>query len=160
MPAEPVTILDGLVKGVILTAYDFARLTIANLLIPFVSKSRRFWPAVFSLQRRLSSLTFLVLWILLSISTLTGSSIELVSSAAGLEGKPDRNVFQNVALALVIAVIVDLGIRSCCLLIPNRIRREMYETLMRIATANIFCGAAFLPMIGKIFGRGFQVASA
>jgi hypothetical protein len=43
---EPVRFVDGLVKGTILAVYDFGRLTIAGLVLPFAFRNPRFWAIV------------------------------------------------------------------------------------------------------------------
>src|SRR5262245_40710639 len=146
MPTEPIKVLDGLVRGVILASYDFVRLSLAGLVIPVIRNTRRFWPAIFSANRRLSSLTYLVIWILLTVSIGVGTSGRIVFELLGL-GKPNVTIPALIAVALIIAIIVDVSVRAGFMFVRNRVRREMYEHLARIAVANIFLGACALMMI-------------
>jgi hypothetical protein len=146
MPTEPIKVLDGLVRGVILASYDFVRLSLAGLVIPVIRNTRRFWPAIFSANRRLSSLTYLVLWILLTVSIGVGTSGRIVFELLGL-GKPNVTIPALIAVTLIIAMFIDVSVRAGFMFVRNRVRREMYEHLARIAVANIFVGACALMMI-------------
>src|SRR5207253_10106381 len=84
MAAEPIQILDGIVRGIVLACYDFARLTFVGFALPFVSRSRRFWPDAIAASKRLSSMTYLVLWILVTLSIGVGSSHQVITEAFGL----------------------------------------------------------------------------
>jgi hypothetical protein len=141
---EPISFLDQLVKGVILAAYDFVRLTLAGFVIPFVRGRRHFWTTVISTQTRLSSLTYLVLWVLLTVSIASQSSRELASSVAGLAKASGRDIPSSIVLALLISILIDVIIRLSISAFHNRVGREMYEGLTRIAVANVFFGACLI----------------
>ena len=127
--------VDGLVRGSILAAYDFGRLTILGLGFPFVKGSRRFWPAVISLTRHISSLTFLFLWtgiaslFYLQFNDLGG----IVLSGAA------PNV-QTIICTFALTVSIDLIIRLCCWLIRLKTRRNLYESLFRIGAGIVYLG--------------------
>jgi hypothetical protein len=131
--------LDNLVRGTILAAYDFARLTAAGFLFPFVFRTRRFWPGVRSLLNRLSPLTYLLLWALIAISYGSGHLRGLTSTAIGSD-KADVALTTAIAVALLLTVSLDLAIRAGSWLIRTGAKRKMYEPLMRVAAANIFAG--------------------
>jgi hypothetical protein len=158
MPSGPVEIVDGLVKGIILFAYDFIRLTLAGFLFPVVCKTRRLWPIVFSINKRLSSLSYLVFWVLLAVSMGTETSVQLISNLTGVEKKSDVHILTPVVSAVLISIAIDVLVRVGFSPISKGIRREMYKSLARIAVANMALGAcvimAFAPhnqILGPLF---------
>jgi hypothetical protein len=160
MPTGPVQFVDGLVTGIILVAYDFARLTLAGLLIPFVARTRRFWPNVFAMTKRLSSLSYLVLWVLMSVSIGTETSTQLISDFSGLEKGHEIGVLRTIVIAISVSIVVDLLVRASCSKIRDRIRRQLYESLGRIAIANIFLGASCIMLLspgGQLLNRLFAL---
>lgn len=82
---EPIEFLDKLVKGVILVTYDFLKLTCAGFTIPLVRHRPLFWRAVISLEGRISSLTYLVVWCLLATSIAFDFGPTLIAEATGFE---------------------------------------------------------------------------
>jgi|HubBroStandDraft_1064217.scaffolds.fasta_scaffold241259_1 hypothetical protein len=147
MATEPIKVLDNLVKEAILTSYDFAWLTLAGFLIPFGNRIRCSWRAVLSAFRRLSSLTYLTLWVLLTVSVGLQAGAKLASGLAGLEKQPDATTANTILSALLITIMLDLSIRAALSSISNRRWRELYLTLARLAIANIFLGAVALMLI-------------
>jgi len=150
MPAEPVSVLDSLVKGIILTGYDFSRLTRAGFMLPFVGKMRRFRLASIVVHNRISSLTYLVLWVLLTASIGSQSGTQLASNVAGLEKTPAPAVTGTILLALLLSILVDLSVRATFSRFHCHIKREFYEALTRVAVANLFLGASIIMVIGMM----------
>jgi uncharacterized membrane protein len=132
--------IDGLVKGVLLTGYDFFRLTAAGLFLPFLTRTRRFWPSIIAAEKRLSSLSYLILWIIITISIAFGSSAKVASEIADLADNRG-SVFPIIVIALFVAMIVDLFVTFSSRQLRIQKRRRLYIMLARIATANIFFGA-------------------
>jgi hypothetical protein len=147
MATEPVQVLDNLVRGIILAGYDFIRLSVAGFILPVVGTTRRFWPAVLLVNKRLSSLTYLALWIVLVLSIGLGTSRKMVSGIAGFEKTPDVTVPGAIAITLVVAMIIDVLVRAGLMFTGSRVRREIYQQLLRIALANILLGASILMLI-------------
>jgi hypothetical protein len=141
---EPIAFVNSLVKGVILAFYDFVRLTWIGLAIPFVTGTRKFWPNSISATRRLSSLTYLTIWILLSVAIASRTSSKVASSAIGLDKSSDSAI--TLGVTLLFAIFIDVPIRLGCSLFHSPIRRQLYEDLARIAVGNI-CFAACLIMV-------------
>jgi hypothetical protein len=140
MATGPLEILDGLVKGVVLATYDFVRLTGLGFLLPFFRRTRRVWSLVRRIDKHLSSLTYLVIWILVVVAYASGTEGKLASSVVGFEKRSDVQVPVVVASVLLIAMFVDVSIRGGFLLVRNHVRRKFYEPIARIAVANIFLG--------------------
>src|SRR6266545_501150 len=157
----PLQVLDGLVKGIVLVAYDFVRLTVVGLVLPLIAflrlpiiasrtpsipiaATRRVWLYVRSADRRISSLTYLVLWILLAVSLFSESGGRLAQTVAGLTKTPDVQIPALLAAVLLIAMVVDVSIRASLWSVHNRIRRQLYESLARVAVANIFFGMTII----------------
>lgn len=147
MATEPVKVLDGIVRGIVFAGYDFVRLSLAGFLTPLVVKSRRFWRTVLAANERLSSLTYLALWILLTISIGLGTSRQLVSGVVGLSKTPDVTLPAAIVISLAVVLIVDVLLRAILLPVRNRIKHEMYVTLGRIGVANILLGACIMMLI-------------
>ena len=141
MATEPIKLLDSLVREAILTPYDFARLTFAGFSIPFRVKGRHSFLGAFSTLKRLSSLTYLTLWVLLAVSTGLLTDVTLAARLAGLEKQSDATAAGTIVSSLLITMIIDLLLRTAFLSVQPRIRREMYLTLARVAIGNFFLGA-------------------
>jgi hypothetical protein len=139
---EPVKFVDKLISGTILAGYDFVRLSAASVAIPFVRRSRRFWPWLISLTSRISGLTFLLIWVILSISIIVGSPGSVVSNLVEHSSNlSERNGFFTLIFAsLIITVVCDLAIRFCCWR-QTGVRRRLLETIWRLSIANVFIGA-------------------
>jgi hypothetical protein len=144
MYTDPVKILDDLIKGVVLFTYDFTRLTVLGFLLPLFKNTRKIWPLMRVINKRLSSLTYLVIWILIVVTYAAGDTSEFASKIIGLEINPAvGSVFSIptvMVTVLLITMFVDVIIRFGLLLIRNPARREFYELMARIAVANIFLG--------------------
>jgi hypothetical protein len=138
---EPVKFVDGLVKGSILAAYDFGRLTILGLAFSFVKGSRRFWPAVISLTRHISSLTFLFLWT--GIASLFYLQFNELGTIVLSGGAPN---VQTIICTFVLTVSIDLIIRLCCWPIRLKTRRDLYESLFRIGAGIVYFGTVATPL--------------
>ena len=150
MATGPVEVLDGLIRGLVLVAYDFARLTVVGIILPFATRTRRVFPGALSIAKRLSSLTYLVIWILAAMSLASGTGTRLALGVLGLEKKSDVQVPTLIAAVLLISMLVDVSVRAGFSLIRNRARLETYEPLARIAVANIFVGM-FLLLVWETF---------
>ena len=146
---EPVAFIDGLVKGVVLIAYDFARMTCLGVCIPFVRNTRRFWPALLSEQKYLSPLTYLVFWVLLTAALALRSGVELASNVAGFEKSVVPSVTTTIVLALAFSILADLICRIPLFRLKG-VRRRLYDGLMRIAVANVFVAACVVMIFSPI----------
>jgi hypothetical protein len=146
MAVEPIKFLDSLVTAAILTPYDFVRLTLAGLLIPARTAVRFSWRLVFSILKRLSSLTYLTLWVLIAVSFGLLTDGKLVTRLFGL-GETDATTAGTIASALLITMILDLSVRAVFVAIQPRIRRDVYESLARVALGNLFLGALVVMLI-------------
>lgn len=149
MQFDLVKLIDGIVRGAILGVYDFVRLTFLGLGFAVVRRSRRFWPSVISLTSKLSSLTFLFLWIFLAASLYIQPTELPQILLKGLS--PNTSVVIILICALVLTVAVDILIRLACRFIASRTRRAFYETLFRVAVGILYLGAIvflFLPRFG------------
>jgi hypothetical protein len=155
---EPVSFLDNLVKGVILTAYDFVTLTCYGAAIPFVRNTRRFWPKVVSEQKYLSPLTYLVFWVLLTAAIALRSGLDLASKAAGFDkGAAAPDVVKTIVVALGITILADIASRLAFLFRCRGVRARLYNGLMRIAVANVFIAACALMILPRMVPlRGFE----
>jgi hypothetical protein len=151
MAAGPIELLDGLVKGFILAVYDFVRLTFIGLLLPFFRNTRRIWPTTLSISKRLSTLTYLVLWAFIAIVALLGDT-DVVSQYLGLPPGKNQSLQASllIATALLMAMFGDLVVRSAGLMIKNETRRQLYESVARIAVANVFVGMLIVIAIVNI----------
>jgi hypothetical protein len=153
---EPISFVDQLVKGVILAVYDFVRLTWAGFVIPLATKRRQFWTYIVSVESRLSSLTYLVLWVLLTVSIGSRSSADIASSVTGLAKTPGRDIPSTIVLALLVSILVDVSIRLSLSTLRSRVRRQLYGDLARVAAANIFFGACVIMVLfSTIWGPSF-----
>lgn len=149
---DPVKVLDDLVKGLVLVAYDFVRLTLFGLFLPVFRYVRK-WRSLtrklpfltLSTTKRLSALTYLVIWILLVIAYASGRFANFAANVIGIPNKADvqsgLSVPELLAAALFVTVFVDVSLRLTLSGIQNRVRRDLYGVMARIAVANIFCGA-------------------
>src|SRR5262245_3346599 len=113
MAAGPVEFVDSLVKGMILVAYDFIRLSLAGIVLPFIRKKPKFWRSVILVNRRLSSLTYLVLWALIAVCVAFGNTERVVWEASGYGQKSsDFPIVPTVIVtALIVSIVVDLSLR-------------------------------------------------
>jgi hypothetical protein len=145
---DPAKVLDDLIKGLILFAYDFVRLSFFGLILPLVkywNALRKVWPFLtMSMTKRLSAMTYLVIWIVLVVVSTSGSFFSFASSVFGLPSKGASDYGFSVpiilGISLMVAVFVDLSLRLVLSGIQNRVRRDLYGAIGRIAVANIFCG--------------------
>jgi len=155
---EPVSFLDNLVKGVILTAYDFVTLTCYGAAIPFVRNTRRFWLKLVSEQKYLSPLTYLVFWVLLTAAIALRSALDLASKATGFDkGAATPDVVKTIVVALGITILADVASRLAFLFRCRGVRARLYNGLMRIAVANVFIAACALMILPRIVPlRGFE----
>ena len=80
MSTGPMEVLDGVVKGIIFGAYDFARLVFYGLLFPFLRRTRKVWPRIVRIDKRFSSLTYLVIWIFIVMAGYFGTASDLALS--------------------------------------------------------------------------------
>jgi hypothetical protein len=140
---NPTPLLDRLIRGALQFIYDFVRLTLAVLWFPFVIRSRRFWPAVVSTEKRLSSITFFFLWLL--ISFLTFQKLPLSSIAPNLAGfakEPNFPLLRTTAQAVIIALLFDFLLRASTWWIRPSTRRRLYDSLLRLGLGGLFFGGA------------------
>jgi hypothetical protein len=153
---DPVKVLDDLVKGLVLVAYDFIRLTLFGLFLPVLRYARK-WRSLrklplltLSTTKRLSALTYLVIWILLVVVHALGRSTNFAAGVVGLQNNTEQSGFSVPVLfadVLFIAFFVDVSLRLTLSGIHNRIRRDLYGWMGRIAVANIFCGAFIILVV-------------
>jgi hypothetical protein len=145
---KPVSVIDKLIKGIVLFVYDFVIMTSYGLAIPFVRNRYRFWRALISEEQYLSPLTYLVFWVLLTVAMTLRSGTDLVSNAAGFEAKRSSpDVIKTIALALTISVLADVFSRIGLRLRRSGRRLQFYDGLMRIAVANLFVGACAIMVL-------------
>jgi hypothetical protein len=149
MAANPAEIVDGLFRGLVLAFYDFVRLTWAGLILPFVARTQRFWPAVIATDKRLSSLSFLAIWILAVFAMANGNARQLASSA--LSEKRSDSITVLLLCALLTTTVIDLAIRAGFCGIRDRARRAFYEPIARIAVANIVVGVFLIIVAGALW---------
>jgi hypothetical protein len=140
MAFEPIKFVDSLTKGVIQAVYDFVSLTAAGVAIPFISGTRYFWPAVISLNRRLSSLTYLFVWVMIALSVVFESQRKLFAAAMGTEKLADATVAVMLVTALLITMALDLSVRVACYWLVSDARRSLYKTAAHLALGNFFFG--------------------
>jgi hypothetical protein len=145
MAANPVEVIDGLVKGLVLALYDFLELTWVGLTLPFVVGTRRLWPAVIAADKRLSSLSFLTIWVLLAL-TMASDQITNLAASALTERHSDSTTVLIVS-ALLTTTTIDLAIRASFFGIRDRERRAVYEPIVRIAVANIMLGICLILVV-------------
>jgi hypothetical protein len=88
---EPLNVADNLVKGTILAAYDFVQLTFAGIAIPFLrfaKHTKRLWFSIRDINKRFSSLTFLFVWVTVTVAAyIQPSDLELAFT-----GKFDKSI--------------------------------------------------------------------
>lgn len=151
MPKGPIELLDSLVRGFILAIYDFVRLTLVGLFLPFLRNSGRVWPPVLATGKRFSTLTYLVLWVFIVVASLLGDK-DVLSKYLGLSasGNSPLEVPALIAVALLMAMFSDLAVRSVGLMMKSGIRRQLYESVARIAIANIFVGILVVIIVADI----------
>jgi len=147
---EPVEILNGLIKGVILVTYDFVRLTALGFLLPFFRRSHKIWPFLFAASKRLPSLTYLLIWVFIVVVFFSGNTSKVALRAAGLEKNPDVEIPIVIVTVLIVTTLVDVLVRMGFAMVRNRIRREVYEPLARIAVGNIFFGIFIVMTVAAI----------
>src|SRR5437660_5005231 len=101
---DPAKVLDQLIKGLVLFAYDFFRLTFFGLILPLFKYWRSLgnvWPFLaLSTTKRLSAMSFLVIWILLVVVCASGSFFSFASSVFGLPNKAGSDYGFSVAVVL------------------------------------------------------------
>ena len=111
-------------------------MALTNRKLPFLTLST---------TKRLSALTYLVIWILLVIAYASGRFANFAANVIGIPNKADvqsgLSVPELLAAALFVTVFVDVSLRLTLSGIRNRVRRDLYGVMARIAVANIFCGA-------------------
>jgi hypothetical protein len=143
----PVQFIDNVVKGLVLVVYDFVQISIVGIMVPFINRSRRIWPWAFSVSKRLSSLTYLILWVTASVGVALGDPSRLAWEAAGYAAKPTGYLPAVAITVLIISIIVDLQVRLAVWLLPGRIKQRVYETVFRICFANGFLGSCLLMLM-------------
>jgi hypothetical protein len=143
---EPISFIDNLIKGVVLVAYDFVTMTCYAAAIPFVRKTRRFWPTLVSEQKYLSPLTYLVFWTLLTAALALRSGTDLAANAVGIDKEKGStpDILKTIVVALAFSILADIVSRACLWFLANKPRRRLYDGLMRIAVANVFVAACAL----------------
>jgi hypothetical protein len=154
MVTSPVEVLDGLIRGLVFAAYDFIRLTVTGIILPFVSGTRSVFLPALSTTKRLSSLTYLVIWILVTMTLAFDNAARLASGALDLEKKSDIAIPTLIAGVLLIAMVIDVSVRAGFSLIRDRAKVDVYEPLARIAVANIFFGMSVLLAFEAVRMRG------
>jgi hypothetical protein len=155
MLSDPVKFFDGLIRGIVLTFYDVVALSAASLVFPFVRKTRQFWPRVRSINRRVSSLTLLLIWQFVFF-TLTANDLPQLLARVASNRDAGSKLLQITAAAVIGTVLVDIALRLICLGIKPSIRRSLYRELLCISIAGAFFLSSGVMLIGKddlVFGR-------
>lgn len=147
MLSDPVKFFDGLVRGIVLTFYDIVVLSLASLAFPFVRKTKRFWPGVLSISRRVSSLTLLLIWSSIFFSLFGNDLPGLVTRFATNRDAGSKSL-QIIFSALVSTVLIDIAVRSLSILIKNPVRRNVFRELWRFSIAGVFFFASLLMLLG------------
>jgi hypothetical protein len=150
MSNGPIEIFDSLVRGFILAGYDFVRLTVLGLVLPFLRGTRHVWPYAVKLSARLSSLTYLVLWIFIVVAAIAEKTQEVFLNYFGVKKDNGLEFPMLLITTFVVASLSDLLARGICSLINNRVRKELYGPLVRIAIANIFVGMYVIALVVDI----------
>jgi hypothetical protein len=148
MPAEPIQVLDGIVRGLVIAGYDFVRLTVAGFIVPFVKRSRHFWRAVVNANKRLSAITFLVVWVVITLSIGFGTSGQVLSSAVGLNRSPDITFSAVIVFSIIISFIIDAILRVCVLRVQCGVKARLYMSLLHIAVASILLNISVFMLCG------------
>jgi hypothetical protein len=163
---DPAKVLDDLIKGLVLLAYDFARLTFFGLILPLVRywrSLRRVWPFLtLSTTKRLSAMSYLVIWIVLVIVCGFGNFSSFAANVFGLPKKGSDYGFTVavvLAISLLVTIFADVSLRLMLSGLQNRTRRDLYGQIGRIAVANIFCGASVILVVENYRTRndGFRL---
>src|SRR5882724_3244248 len=136
MLSDPIKFFDRLIRGIVLTFYDVVVLSAASLVFPFVRKTRQFWPTVLSINRRVSSLTLLLIWQFVFF-TLTANELPRLLARV-VSNRDAGSQLLQITAAAVIGTVVDIVLRLICLGIKPSIRRSLYRELLRISIAGAF----------------------
>ncbi len=144
MNSNPVKVLDELAKGIVEIVYDLVHLTILALAMPLSVRAGKWGSTVKAVTKRLSAMTYLVIWVLLVVVSIGGHAAQFATTVIGLPSSPNdldqESLPRWIAQVLIIAIVVDGFIRLACSRIANRARRVLYVNLGRMAIANIFIG--------------------
>lgn len=139
MSEKTSSLFDDLISGIVNTTYRFVGLTVGTLLIPFVKRTKHFWPAMIASESRLSSLSVFLIWTFCALSLITGD-LKNVPSVL-LVKQTNYPIIYILIITFVLVVIVDLSLRLCCLFIQNTVRRRLYMSVMRLCLSAIAFGA-------------------
>lgn len=149
MLSDPVKFFDGLIRGIVFTFYDVVVLSAASLAFPFVRKTRRFWPRVLSINRRVSSLTLLLIWQFVFFTLAEENILSQLAARVASNRDAGSKLLQITAAAVIGTVLVDIALRLICLGIKPSIRRSLYRRLLRISIAGAFFLSSGLLLIRK-----------
>jgi hypothetical protein len=141
--SDPVKFFDGLVRGIVLTFYDFVILSLASVALLFVRKTRRFWPTVFATSKRLSPVTLLLTWLSIFFSISITDFSNLVARFVSYHDAGSKS-FQIIFSALVSTVMINITIRAMSVPIRNPHRRMLFGELSRLSIAGVFFVASVL----------------
>jgi hypothetical protein len=155
MSSQPSLVFDGLVKEIVETPYRLIGLTIGTLIIPFVKRTKRFWPAMVASESRLSSLSVFIIWTFGAFSLITGtlSSVPEVL----LIKRTNYPILYILIVTFIVVIIADLALRLCCSFIHNTVRRRFYTPILRLSLAAISFGA-FADLLTEVFLGRFPAA--
>jgi hypothetical protein len=148
MLSDPVRFFDSLIRGALLTLYDFVLLSLSGLLFPFVRHSKKFWRFVVSTNRRLSSLTLLLMWLFLFFSLIANDLPNLVTRVATNRDAGLRAI-EIIAAAMLGTVLIDVVVRAFLMLAKGRTKRALYVELIRISVAGVFLLACAIMLAGE-----------
>jgi hypothetical protein len=148
MLSDPIKFFDGLIQGIVLTFYNVVALSAASLVFPFVRKTRQFWPTVLSINRRVSSLTLLLIWQFVFYTLAEENILSQLVARVASNRDAGSKLLQITAAAVIGTVLVDIALRLICLGIKP-IRRSLYRELLRISVAGAFFLSSGLMLIGK-----------
>lgn len=150
MPTGPIELFDGLVKGLIFVIYDFVRLMLLGLFLPFLRRTRKVWPLALAINKRLSSLSYLAILIFITMTSFSDTLSTVALNYMGLQKDLGTQVPAMIIAAFLVTLLSDLVARGGALMVRNQIRRRLYEDLARVAIGNIFLGMIIVIVIAEV----------
>jgi hypothetical protein len=156
MQFDPIGFIDKLVKGLILAIYDCLFFAFAGIALPFSRGTRRLWQKVVSSEKRVSTITYLALCILLTALISIGNAQDAARSALGMKSGVNLDIVSLIAFSLVATAIIDLLIRGLMWPSRNSTRRRLCESLGRITVAGIYLLVAAIVLLDRKYNFDIQ----